>query len=179
MTHLISFTNLAKGIALVAVMMLASASVVNAASASDVPSCSIAIVPTTIGGVQGAKLKWISTQGAIFASLDNGIGNIAPDGEMTIAPTISTVYTMHTWNSQGEGGYCSTGLNVDGNGVFTGVQPHVTLQTVAIHPSPSAVALGNVPYTGAAQNALYAFFLLALMLTAGYSVVMHRKTVFA
>ena len=181
MTNFISFTNLAKSamtLAIVAVM--ATASVVSAASASDVPSCTISVAPAAITSAQSATLKWISTTGAVFASLDNGIGSIAPDGELVVSPNSSTVYTMHTWNTIGSGGYCSVALTVDGNGVITNnIQPTVTLQTLAIRPASTQVTLGNVPYTGPVEDAVYTLFLLTLLLTAGYVVKTQRKTIFA
>jgi len=185
MTNLISFTNLVKSsMALVFVAIIATASVANA-SAADVPSCTISATPATITNAQSATLKWISTDGAIFASLDNGIGSIAPDGEMIVSPNESTVYTMHTWNSQGAGGYCSVALTVSESGFIGGtggpiiaqVQPTVTVQTLAVHPAATRVVLSTVPYTGPIEDAVYTFFLLALMLTAGYVATKQRKTV--
>lgn len=184
MTNFISFTNLAKSsIALAIVALMATASVVSAAGASDVPSCTISVAPATISNAQSATLKWISTEGAVFASLDNGIGSIAPDGEMVVSPNSSTVYTMHTWNTVGAGGYCSVALTVGAGGigdpVITGVQPTVTLQTLAVRPASTRIVLNSVPYTGPVEDAVYTLFLLALLLTAGYVVKTQRKTIFA
>ncbi len=161
-------------VAVFAIAPLASA----ATSATLVPTCVISVIPAAIGGTQSALLKWDSTEGAIFASLDNGIGNIAPDGEMRISPNFSTVYTMHTWNSQGEGGYCSAGITVDSNGVYSSVQPTISLQTLAVHSASNQIILNNLPYTGA-ESVLYTLFLMALLLTGGYVAVAHRKVIFA
>ena len=91
------FYSIIKTATFVAVMAVATtASVASAVSATAVPSCSIVAAPAAISSHQSAILKWISTEGAIFASLDNGIGSIAPDGELIVSPNISTVYTMHT-----------------------------------------------------------------------------------
>ncbi len=179
MINFISFTNLAKGaVAIAIIAALGGAGVASAASASDVPSCTISATPAAITSAQSATLKWISTEGAIFASLDNGIDSIAPDGEMVVSPNASTVYTMHTWNSAGSGGYCSVALTVDGNGFITGaVQPTVTLQTLAVHPAATRVVLNSVPYTGPVEDVVYTLFLLTLLLTAGYVAKTQRKTI--
>jgi len=174
------FYSIIKTATFVAVIAVATtASVASAVSATAVPSCSIIATPAAINSNQSAKLKWISTEGAIFASLDNGIGAIAPDGELVVSPNTSTVYTMRSWNSQGEGGYCSVALTVDGQGLIGGTQPTVTLQTLAVHPAATRVVLSNVPYTGAAENILYSLFLLTILLTAGYAARAGRKTLFA
>jgi hypothetical protein len=166
-------------LALAVVAVFTIAPIASAAtSATLVPACVITVTPASINGNQSALLKWDSTDGAIFASLDNGIGNIAPDGEIRVSPNTSTVYTMHTWNSQGEGGYCSAGLTVDGNGVYSPTQPTISLQTLAIHSASNRVILNNVPYTGA-SDFVYPLFLLAIMLTAGYVATTQRKVLFA
>ncbi len=166
--------------ALIATLVLFSSfGVVNASKnkGSLVPSCTITLVPMG-NGVNMAKLKWTSTEGAIFASLDNGIGNIAPDGEMFVSPDKYTIYTMHSWNSQGEGGYCSTIAVVNGDGTISAVNPNVVLQTLAIYPAGSSVNLGNAPYTGMAENVIYTLFLLVMLLTAGFVATNARKTLF-
>ena len=151
-------------------------------SAAEVPSCTISVVPTSITSAQSATLRWDSTEGALFASIDNTIGNIAPDGKMTISPNKTTTYTMHTWNARGEGGYCSTTLVVDKNGYIAPTpaitQPNVQLQTLAIHPAQTKVVLTSVPYTGPAENMMYILFLCALVVTAVYVAKSHRKTIF-
>jgi len=179
MINSLSFINVTKStIALAVVAVMTTASVASAQqSASAVPSCTIAATPAAITSAQSATLKWISTEGALFAEIDNGIGDTAPDGEMVVSPNESTVYTLHTWNSRGEGGYCSVALTVDGNGFIGGVQPTVTLQTLAVHPAATRVVLNSVPYTGPVEDAIYTFFLLTLVLTAGYVATKQRKTI--
>lgn len=179
MINFISFTNLTKSaVAIVVIAVLGGAGVASAVSVSAVPDCTLSATSATITSAQSTTLKWISTDGAIFASLDNGIGSIAPDGEMVVSPNTSTVYTMHTWNSVGAGGYCSVALTVDGYGVIgSSVQPTVTLQTLAVHPAATRVVLNTVPYTGPVENAVYTLFLLTLILTAGYVAKTHRKTI--
>ncbi len=171
MINFISYNNILKSLVGIAVLAVLGSWVnVSAASATLVPSCTITAYE---GYAQGVLLKWDSTDGALFASIDNGIGNIAPDGQMFVAPAVSTVYTMHTWNTQGEGGYCSTTV---AGGAYSVNQPNVTLQTVAIHPSSTSVTLGNVPYTGATDSLVYTLFLVSLLLTAGYAFTVYRKT---
>ena len=150
-----------------------------ATTASLVPSCSVSVTPASITSAQSATLKWDATEGAIFTSIDNGIGAVGVDGTLTVSPNTSTVYTVHTWNSQGEGSTCTTTLIVDGLPVVASINglPSVTLQTLAIHPAATRVVLSNVPYTGAAESALYTFFLLSLVLTAGYAFKNRNKLV--
>ncbi len=179
MINSISFSNSVKGsIAVAIIAILGFSSIASASSATLVPSCEINITPSTITSAQSATLKWDSTAGAIFANLDNGVGAIAPDGEMIVSPSKSTVYTMRSWNSQGEGGYCSVAVTVDGIGLMGSVQPTITLQTIAIHPALRSVTLGNVPHTGTTENIVYILFLFSLLLTAGYVFTTQRKTVF-
>jgi len=164
----------------VLVAVSAQAGVASAATANLVPSCTVSATPAAITSAQSALLKWDSTEGAIFTSIDSGIGNVGVDGELTVSPSISTVYTVHTWNSQGDGGYCSVALTVDGAGVVTVAnQPTVSLQTLTVHPAATRVVLQNVPYTGAAENVIYTLFLLSLSITAGYVAKKHGKLVLA
>lgn len=166
-----------KGSILAAIVVAISTTTMASAvtTANLVPSCSVSAIPGAITGTQSALLKWDSTEGAIFTSIDNGIGAVAVDGELIVSPNISTVYTVHTWNSQGEGGYCSVALTMDGMGLISvsNQSPTVTLQTLAIHPASTRVVLSNMPYTGAAENVLYTLFLLTLILTAGYALKKH------
>lgn len=146
-------------------------------TASLVPSCSVSVTPASITSAQSATLKWDATEGAIFTSIDNGIGAVGVDGTLTVSPNASTVYTVHTWNSQGEGGTCTATLIVDGKPVMGSVNnlPNVTLQTLAIYPAATRVVLTDVPYTGAGDSALYTFSLLSLVLTAGYAFKNRNK----
>lgn len=152
---------------------------VAAVPATVVPVCSITAVPAAVSYGQSAVLKWDSSAGAVFASIDNGIGNVAPDGQLIVSPHYTTTYTLHTWNAQGAGNYCAVTLTVDGNGVISipGVQqPTVTLQQVALYPAGTHVSLSSVPYTGA-ESVLYALFVLTLTLTGWYALS-HRRAVF-
>jgi hypothetical protein len=147
-------------------------------NASIVPTCTASVTPAYITSSQSATLKWDATDGAIFTNIDNGIGAVGVDGTLTVSPAESTIYTVHTWNSQGEGNTCTATLIVDGKPVVggnTNVHPTVTLQTLAIHPAATRVVLSNVPYTGATENVLYTLFLLTLVLTAGYTLKRHNK----
>ncbi len=171
-----------RGVTFMLIFVTLTTAQVNAQSVFAIPSCTISVTPSVITSAQSATLKWDSTEGALFAELDNGIGSTAPDGEMIVSPDDSTVYTLHTWNSRGEGGYCSVALTVNDNGMATpinSVQPTVTLQTLAVHPAATRVVLSAVPYTGPMENAVYTFFLFTLVLTAGYVAIKQRKIVFA
>ena len=189
MTYSNSITNSIKAtLALALVASFASTSFAYAqtsTSAAKVPTCEISVASPSITSAQSTTLSWESTEGALFASVDNNIGDISPDGKMNVSPSQSTVYTMHTWNARGEGSYCSTSLTVAAGGTGGPVQtptytaPQVTVQTLAVHPAATRVVLTSVPYTGPVEDALYTFFMLALMLTAGYVATKQRKTIFA
>lgn len=149
-----------------------------AASATAVPTCTIKATPTAITSTQSAVLTWNSTDGAIFASLDNNIGSVAPDGKLTVSPNKTTTYTFHSWNSRGEGNYCSVKVIVDGQGTIVGTAtPTVTLEQVAFHPASAKVVLTSVPYTGA-EDVLALFVSFALALSAWYAFT-QRTHIFA
>ncbi len=116
------------------------------------------------------KLVWGSAN-AIFGSIDNGIGNVAADGEMTVNTLSQGNYTLHVWNSQGTGTYC-TARAAGSVGVGSGqggVNPFVTITTTSVTGNPNIIALNTVPYTGAAEYISFAFF-LALVLSGAYGV---------
>lgn len=165
-------------------LFLAEFQTAYAKGASQIPSCSISVSPAVINKSQSATLKWNSTQGALFAELDNGIGPVAPDGELVVSPEKSTVYTLHTWNALGKGGYCSVALTIssdNGDNVpkapVKEVQPTVQLYTLAIHPASSKVSLGDVPYTGPVESTVYILFLLTLIITAVYAIGTYGKEI--
>lgn len=54
---------------------------------------SFTATPPTISAGQSSTLAWTST-GGVSASLDNGIGSVAPSGSTSVAPTVSTTYRL-------------------------------------------------------------------------------------
>lgn len=114
------------------------------------------------------KLAWASTN-AMFGSIDNGVGAVAADGEMTVNTLPQGNYTLHVWNSQGTGVYCSARIaGVVGVGSGQGgVNPMVTVTTTGVTGNPNIIALNTVPYTGATEYISVAVF-LALALSAAY-----------
>ncbi len=115
------------------------------------------------------RLVWGSAN-AVFGSIDNGVGSVAADGEMTVNTLPQGNYTLHAWNLQGTGAYCSARVSGPvgfGNGQG-GVNPLVTVTTTNVTGNPNIISLNTVPYTGAAEYISLAFF-LALMLSVAYA----------
>jgi peptidoglycan-associated lipoprotein len=57
--------------------------------------------PSTIDKGQGASLRW-SVTNAINITIDQGIGQVSPNGRRTVYPGETTTYTLSAANSQGE-----------------------------------------------------------------------------
>jgi peptidoglycan-associated lipoprotein len=56
--------------------------------------------PSTISSGQPASLRW-SVTGATAVEIDNGIGQVSPDGRRAIYPTAATTYTLTATGSGG------------------------------------------------------------------------------
>lgn len=149
----------------VLVTLALSASVASAQTANPV-TCSFESVNLGNGKT---KLVWGSAN-AMFGSIDNGIGAVAADGEMTVNTLAQGNYTLHVWNSQGTGSYCTaraTGSVGYGSGQG-GVNPVVTVTTNAVTGNPNLIALNTVPYTGATEYISVALF-FAMLVSAAYA----------
>jgi peptidoglycan-associated lipoprotein len=57
--------------------------------------------PTTIEKGQGSSLRW-SVTNAINITIDQGIGQVSPNGRRTVYPGDTTTYTLTAANGQGE-----------------------------------------------------------------------------
>jgi peptidoglycan-associated lipoprotein len=57
--------------------------------------------PTTIDKGQGSSLRW-SVSNAINITIDQGIGQVSPNGRRTVYPGDTTTYTLSAANGQGE-----------------------------------------------------------------------------
>lgn len=145
----------------------------------QVPTCTFSASPAHVAQGQPVTLAWTTSEGATFASINNGVGGVGIDGMHTAYPSQSTTYTLHVWNSQGEGSHCSAPVSVSGTAPITGSTgtPHVTLQQLALHPAGSQVTLSNLPYTGAG-NVFIGLFASVIALSALYAWA-QRRAVFA
>lgn len=118
---------------------------------SGVLSCTITANPMSIQNGSSSYLSWTST-GATSAYLSDGIGNVAPNGSLTVRPESSRNYTL-TVSGIGATQTCNTYLSVSG----------------------SYISLTQIPYTGfdlgPIGNALYWAALTLFALGAGYLVV--------
>lgn len=113
--------------------------------------CSITATPMNIQNGSSAYLSWTST-GATSAWLSDGLGNVAPNGSLTVRPETSRNYTLTV-----------TGVN--------GTQTCNTYVTVSGYYVP----LNHIPYTGfdlgPVGNTVYWFVLAFFAVAAGYSMV--------
>jgi peptidoglycan-associated lipoprotein len=57
--------------------------------------------PSTIDKGQGSSLRW-SVTNATNLTIDQGIGQVSPNGRRTVYPADTTTYTLSASNSQGE-----------------------------------------------------------------------------
>jgi hypothetical protein len=162
-----SFISIIKYIHMTIKTVLASAVVAlgmaaSVASAQVVGPITCSIEATNLGNGR-TQLTWGSVN-AMFASIDNNVGSVAADGQAVVATQPNAVYTLHVWNAQGTGSYCSTRA--------TGTAPvlqTVTVTTTSVTHNGQVIALNNVPYTGA-EDYISAAIFLALALSAGYAV---------
>ena len=110
--------------------------------------CQIYATNGSIQNGQAAYLSWSST-GATYASLNDGIGSVAPNGTLAVRPESSRNYVLTVY---GYGGSrtCSTSVTVNG----------------------TSVSLTQIPYTGfdfgATGNAIYWASLLAFAASLAY-----------
>ncbi len=138
---------------------------VGLAAAPSIPTVSsFSANPSTIVSGQSASLTWASTN-ADFATLDNGVGQVSPNGGMTVSPTQTTVYTLTV---KGPGGMVNSQLTVSVKSaasvtisanpttIFVGQS---TLLTVAASAATKVVVTDNVdattytlPVTGGTQS---------------------------
>ncbi len=67
---------------------------------SPLPTVNISASPTALDVGQASTLSWTSTNSA-SAAIDQGIGPVATNGSMTVAPLVTTTYTITTTGSGG------------------------------------------------------------------------------
>ncbi|MBM3272484.1 hypothetical protein FJY94_04380 [Candidatus Kaiserbacteria bacterium] len=102
-------------------------------------------------------LSWTS-YGAHRAVLNDGLGNVAVTGSLTVRPESSRNYVLTVYGYNGQVTTCNTYLAVSGAAPF--------------------VSLSQIPYTGfdfgTFGNTMYWFAIMAFALAASYLVLYHR-----
>ncbi len=115
-------------------------------------SCTITANPVNIQNGSSSYLSWTST-GASSAYLNDGLGNVAPNGSLTVRPENSRNYILTVIGSNGAQQTCTTFLSVSG----------------------SYLPLNQIPYTGfdlgPIGNTMYWFALALFAVAAGYLIV--------
>ncbi len=102
---------------------------------------SFTATPSTILSGQSTALAWTSTN-ANSATLDNGVGQVSPNGGTTVSPTQTTVYTLTV---SGPGGNATSQLTVTVN----------SAATVTISANPTTIFVGqSTALTVTATNAV-------------------------
>ena len=76
-----------------------------------VPTVNITATPTVINIGQSSTLSWTSAN-ATSASMDSGIGPVAVNGSLNVAPTVTTTYTITV---TGSGGTATDSMTVNVN----------------------------------------------------------------
>ncbi|MFM2414656.1 MAG: hypothetical protein RI911_349 [Candidatus Parcubacteria bacterium] len=160
-----------------AVVAVALCAAVASAQTANPVSCSFEA--TNLGNGK-TKLVWGSAN-AVFASIDNNVGTVAADGEREVPTLSSGTYTLHVWNLQGTGAYCTPRMTTAGGAAGSAAggvaNPIVTLTTTGVTGNPNVIALNTVPYTGATEYISFAIF-FALAVSAAYAA-QNSKRVFA
>ena len=120
--------------------------------------CTLTASPSSIQNGATSVLSWTS-QGASYATLSDGLGNVNINGSMSVRPESSRVYTLTVRDYQGRTNTCYATVTVSG----------------------SYVSLTSIPYTGfdggITENAIYWMGLILWALAAGYFVVRYRGSV--
>lgn len=75
------------------------------------PTCVINVSPTSIVRGSSAQLSWTS-QNAVSASINQGIGSVAVNGNRSVSPTQNLTYTMTVTNSAGITATCARAITV-------------------------------------------------------------------
>jgi len=96
---------------------------------SPLPTVNITASPTLLDVGQASTLSWTSTNSA-SASIDQGVGPVATNGSMTVAPLVTTTYTITV---TGPGGTAQDNVMVAVN----------QAPTVALSATPTAINPGG------------------------------------
>jgi hypothetical protein len=122
-------------------------------------SCTLTVSPNTIPQGGNAFLTW-SSSGAVNAFISDGIGNVAPNGSITVRPSTSRQFTLTVTDGFGRTQNCTTYITV--NGVY--VPP----------PQLPYVTLTQIPYTGLDGDAMYFGSIVAFAGAAAYLLYYYK-----
>ena len=140
-----------------------------------VPTCSITINANGYGNQ--ATLAWTSINGT-SAYISPSLGNVGPNGTLTVNPANGQIYTMTVYGSGGSN-TCSTQAyyHYQQPIVYTAPTPAPVYQQAAAAVG-SYVALTQIPYTGfdfgATGNLIYWIGLMLFALAGAYLVIYYR-----
>lgn len=113
----------------------------------SVPSCdSFTASPTTILVNNSATLTWDTTN-ATRVAINNGIGNVALDGSVSVTPLVATTYVLSVYDGNNLlSDTCSVTVNVSED-------PVPVCKSFTASPSALPVGGGNVTLTWDVENA--------------------------
>jgi hypothetical protein len=146
-------------------------------------TCSISTNTDTIENGQAGYLTW-SSYGATTAVLNDGIGNVAVNGSLTVRPASSRTYVLTVYGAQGQAAQCATSLSVAGLPVYanTGVT-YRNQQVYGTYPTgygygTERVTLSQIPYTGfdfgTTGDAVMWLSIMSLAASAAYLLYYYR-----
>jgi hypothetical protein len=124
----------------------AAASVTVTVNTFPLPTAGLIVSPSSIIIGESATLSWTSTN-ADTASIDNGIGAVAPSGSITVTPAQTTVYIITV---SGPGGTVSASATIT---VVTNPAPNVTFNAspTSIEPGGTATLSWTSEYAESAS----------------------------
>lgn len=118
------------------------------------PTCSIVANPTSINQGLASNLTWTST-GATSATLNQGIGNVAINGNNSVSPNVTTTYTLAVTGPGGSANCSATITVIPPTPLYDlAIRVHVDDTTVApnLHTNPSNPIYTDLTYDLTYQN---------------------------
>ena len=67
--------------------------------------------PTSVEKGQGSSLRW-SVSNATSITIDQGIGDVSPNGRRSVYPASTTTYSLHASNAQGQSADATVTVNI-------------------------------------------------------------------
>lgn len=74
--------------------------------------CTLTASPASINSGGSSNLTWSSSAGAVSGSINQGVGNVAVAGGMSVSPAANTLYTLTVVNADGGTGTCTAMVTV-------------------------------------------------------------------
>lgn len=122
-------------------------------------TCTISATPSVITAGQYSYLTWTSTGPVTSATLsDSGVGNVAPNGALSVHPDTTRNYTLTVHGAQGQIATCNAFVTVGGNNPY--------------------IALTQIPYTGIDTGTMGDLMIWTLIVglagSVGYLILHYR-----